>query len=118
MPRVWRFQPYAEGTGGVAHMQSQVYAVSLFTDARVVPVLNLGAGAEFRIGEHFAIDAGYTARVRSSAAPASSGEDRVWRSACGSRGSPSSELPLALTRRAGTSSGSSRRGLQPLPSAR
>ena len=58
-PRVWRFQPYAEGTGGVAHMQSEVYAVSLFTDTRVVPVVNLGAGAEFRIGEHFAIDAGY-----------------------------------------------------------
>jgi hypothetical protein len=58
-PRVWRFQPYAEGTGGVAHMQSQVVAASLFTDTRVVPVLNLGAGAEFRIGEHFAIDAGY-----------------------------------------------------------
>jgi hypothetical protein len=58
-PRLWRFQPYAEGTGGVAHMQAQVYADSLFTDTRVVPVVNLGAGAEFRIGEHFAIDAGY-----------------------------------------------------------
>lgn len=58
-PRVWRFQPYAEGTGGVAHMQSQVYAVSLFTDARVVPVVNLGAGAELRIGRYFTIDAGY-----------------------------------------------------------
>lgn len=59
MPGLWRFQPYAEGTGGVAHMHSQVVAASLFSDTRVVPVVNLGAGAEFRIGEHFAIDAGY-----------------------------------------------------------
>jgi len=59
MPRLWRFQPYAEGTGGVAQMHSQVFSASLYTDTRVVPVLNLGAGAEFRIGQHFSIDAGY-----------------------------------------------------------
>ena len=61
LPRgLWRFQPYAESTGGVAHMKSQVFSPSsLFLRSRVVPMVNYGAGAEFRIGDHFAIDAGY-----------------------------------------------------------
>ena len=58
-PRVWWFQPYAETTAGVAHMDSQAVAASLFQVSRVVPVVNMAAGAEFRIGKHFTIDAGY-----------------------------------------------------------
>jgi len=59
-PRLWRFQPYAETTTGVAHMDSEVDSSGgLFHDRRVVPVTNLGAGAELRIGERFTIDAGY-----------------------------------------------------------
>jgi hypothetical protein len=59
-PRVWRFQPYAEATTGVGHMNSKVVTTeSLFRMTRFAPVTNVGAGAELRLGQHFVIDAGY-----------------------------------------------------------
>jgi len=58
-PRVWWFQPYAESSAGAAHMDSEVESASPFHVSRVVPVLNLGAGAVLHLGQHFAIDAGY-----------------------------------------------------------
>ena len=59
-PRVWKFQPYAEATTGMAHMNSMVVTTeSLFRMTRFAPVTNVGAGAELRLGQHFVIDAGY-----------------------------------------------------------
>ena len=58
-PRVWWFQPYAESSAGAAHMDSEVESASPFHVSRVVPVLNIGAGAVLHLGQHFAIDAGY-----------------------------------------------------------
>ena len=59
-PRLWRFQPYAESTSGVGQMNSDVEAADgPFRTTRVMPVLNIAFGAEFPIGRHFTIDAGY-----------------------------------------------------------
>jgi hypothetical protein len=59
-PGLWRFQPYLETTGGVAHMKSEVLSTSgFFLRNHVAPMFNYGAGAELQIGDHFAIDAGY-----------------------------------------------------------
>jgi opacity protein-like surface antigen len=59
-PNVWRFQPYAEAGGGVAHMNSEVETgANPFHVKQVVPVSTAGIGVDFRIGRHFTIDAGY-----------------------------------------------------------
>jgi hypothetical protein len=59
-PKVWRFQPYAETTGGAGRMHSQVESgAGYFSATHVAPVLNMGAGAELHLGRHFLIDAGY-----------------------------------------------------------
>jgi hypothetical protein len=59
-PKVWRFQPYAESTGGAGRMHSQVESSDgYFNVTRTVPVWNMGAGAELHLGRHFLIDAGY-----------------------------------------------------------
>ncbi|HEV8397140.1 MAG TPA: hypothetical protein VGQ37_22815 [Vicinamibacterales bacterium] len=59
-PKVGWFQPYAEGTGGVARMDSEVDgSTGPFHVKRVVPLANIGLGAELRLGPRFTIDAGY-----------------------------------------------------------
>jgi len=60
LPGAWRFQPYAEGSAGVAHMDSEVETgANPFHVTQVVPLSTVGIGVDVRFGRHFTIDAGY-----------------------------------------------------------
>jgi hypothetical protein len=60
LPGAWRFQPYAEGSAGVAHMDSEVETgANPFHVRQVVPLSTFGVGVDVRFGRHFTIDAGY-----------------------------------------------------------
>lgn len=67
-PAVWRLRAFGETSAGVAHVSSDVYAVSgiapsLYSTFRsTVPLANVAAGVQLQLGRGFTIDGGYRAQ--------------------------------------------------------